>query len=289
MNIDSNDFRVPSGKKVDLSKWPTIVKPYCKGKKPYQKLLEEHVQKLSDLQQLHAASNRYALLIIFQGMDSAGKDGAIRHVMSGVNPQGCEVSSFKQPSPEELEHDFLWRTTKRLPERGRIGIFDRSYYEEVLVVWVHPELLRTQGLSRELRDEKNIWDERYTSIADFERHLYRNGTRTIKIFLHLSPEEQRKRFLARIDEPEKNWKFSMADIHERKYWKQYMEAYEACLHATSTHHAPWYVVPADDKDNARLIVSRIVLDALGDLKMAYPKTTAKRHAELEAIRKQLEK
>jgi PPK2 family polyphosphate:nucleotide phosphotransferase len=289
MIIDSNDFRVPSGKKVDLNKWPTILKPYCKGKKQYQKLLEEHVQKLSDLQQLHAASNRYALLIIFQGMDSAGKDGAIRHVMSGVNPAGCEVSSFKQPSAEELEHDFLWRTTQRLPERGRIGIFNRSYYEEVLVVRVHPEILRNQGLSEELRDEENIWEQRYTSIADFEKHLYRNGTRTIKIFLHLSRDEQRKRFLARIDEPEKNWKFSMADIHERKYWKHYMEAYEFCLHATSTHHAPWYVVPADDKENARLIVSRIVLDALGDLKLAYPKTTAKRHAELESIRKQLKK
>src|ERR1700691_4862425 len=209
-------------------------------------------------------------------MDAAGKDGAIRHVMSGVNPRGCQVSSSKQPSAAELEHDFLWRTERRRPERGQIGIFNRSYYEEVLVVRVHPEMLRSQGLSEELRDEKTIWEERYRSIVDLERHLYRNGTRAVKIFLHLSKEEQRKRFLERIDEPDKNWKFNLADIHERKYWKQYRVAYEECLSATSTHHAPWYVVPADDKENARLIVSRIVLDALDELKMAYPRTTPKR-------------
>ena len=289
MKIDSKDFRVGSGEKVTLSEWPTTIKPICKSKKQYQKLLEEHVEALSSLQQLHYASNRYALLLIFQGMDSAGKDGAIRHVMSGVNPQGCEVFSFKQPSAEELEHDFLWRTNCRLPERGRIGIFNRSYYEEVLVVRVHPEILRSQGLSEELRDEKTIWEERYRSMVDLESHLYRNGTRTVKIFLHLSLEEQRKRFLERLDEPDKNWKFSLSDIHERKYWKDYVKAYEACLGATSTHHAPWYVVPADDKDNARLIVSRIVLDALKDLKMAYPKPTKKRRSELQSIRKQLTK
>jgi PPK2 family polyphosphate:nucleotide phosphotransferase len=289
MKIDSKDFRVRPGKKVELSKWPTVVTPFCKSKEQYQELLEKHVKELSSLQRLYYASNRYALLLIFQGMDSAGKDGAIRHVMSGVNPQGCEVFSFKQPSAEELEHDFLWRTTCRLPERGRIGIFNRSYYEEVLVVRVHPEILRSQGLPEELRDEKTIWKERYRSIVDLESHLYRNGTRTIKIFLHLSQEEQRKRFLERIDEPDKNWKFSTSDIHERKYWKDYMEVYEDCLHATSTHHAPWYVVPADDKENARLIVSRIVLDTLKGLKMAYPKTTEKRRLELESIRKQLTK
>src|ERR1017187_8681157 len=255
MKIDSKHFRVRPKKKVELSEWPTIVKPVCEPKKEYQKLLEEHVAELSSLQRLHYASNRYALLLIFQGMDAAGKDGAIRHVMSGVNPQGCQVSSFKQPSADELEHDFLWRTTGRLPERGQIGIFNRSYYEEVLVVRVHPEILRSQGLSEELRDEKTIWEERYRSIVDLESHLYRNGTRTVKIFLHLSQEEQRKRFLERIDEPEKNWKFSLSDIHERKCWKHYMEAYGDCLNATSTHHAPWYVVPADDKENARLIVS----------------------------------
>jgi PPK2 family polyphosphate:nucleotide phosphotransferase len=222
-------------------------------------------------------------------MDAGGKDGAVRHVLSGVNPAGCKVWSFKQPSAEELEHDFLWRTTCRLPERGQIGVFNRSYYEEVLVVRVHPEILRSQGLAEELRDEKTIWEERYRSIVDLESHLYRNGTRTIKVFLHLSKDEQRKRFLARIDEPDKNWKFSLADIHERKYWKQYMKAYEACLYATSTHHAPWYVVPADDKENARLIVSQIVLDALKGLKMAYPKTTPKRREELKSIGEALKK
>ena len=289
MKIKSNDFRVRPGEKVKLKDWPTIVNPFFESKKAYQKLLEEHVAELSSLQRLHYASNRYALLLIFQGMDAAGKDGAIRHVMSGVNPEGCQVSSFKQPSAAELQHDFLWRTTLRLPERGQIGIFNRSYYEEVLVVRVHPEILRSQGLSEELRDEKTIWEERFRSIVDLESHLYRNGTRTVKIFLHLSQEEQPKRFLERIDEPDKNWKFSLADIHERKYWKDYVEAYEACLKATSTHHAPWYTVPADDKENARLIVSQIVLDELSGLKMAYPKTTAKRLRELKAIRKLLTK
>jgi PPK2 family polyphosphate:nucleotide phosphotransferase len=289
MKLSSKNFRVAPEKKVDLSEWPTIVEPFCKSQREYQELLKDHVEELSSLQHLHNASNRYALLLIFQGMDAAGKDGAIRHVMSGVNPQGCEVYSFKQPSAEELEHDFLWRTTCRLPERGRIGIFNRSYYEEVLVVRVHPEILRNQGLSEDLRHEKTVWEDRYRSIVNLESHLHRNGTRIVKIFLHLSQEEQRKRFLERIDEPDKNWKFSLSDIHERKYWKQYVKAYEACLQGTSTHHTPWYVVPADDKENARLIVSRIVLDALEDLKMAYPKTTAKRRRELQAIRKLLAK
>jgi len=289
MKIDSDDYRVVQGKKVKLEDLPTNVKPIYHSKKHYRKLLDKNVEHLSDLQRLHYASNRHALLLIFQGMDAAGKDGAIRNVMSGVNPQGCQVSSFKQPSAEELEHDFLWRTTRRLPERGRIGIFNRSYYEEVLIVRVHPELLLSQGLPEELRDEKDIWDERYRSILNLEHHLYHNGTRTIKIFLHLSEEEQRKRFLARIDEPEKNWKFSLSDIHERKYWKDYMQAFEECLNATSTRHSPWYAVPADDKNNARLIVSQIVLDSLQNLKMAYPKTTAKRRLELESIRKLLAK
>ena len=289
MKINSDDYRVMHGKKVKLDEWPTIGKPICASKREYRELLDEHVKQLSSLQRLHYASNSYALLLIFQGMDAAGKDGAIRHVMSGVNPQGCEVSSFKQPSAEELEHDFLWRTTRHLPERGRIGMFNRSYYEEVLVVRVHPEILRSQGLSEELRNDKAIWEGRYRSIVDMEGHLHRNGMKIVKIFLHLSKEEQRKRFLERIDEPDKNWKFSLSDIHERKYWKQYVKAYEACLHATSTRHSPWYVVPADDKDNARLIVSRIVLDGLEGLKMAYPKTTGKRQAELQSIRKQLQK
>jgi len=287
MSINSKDFRMRPGEKVKLREWPTVVLPFCKSKKRYQKVLGEHVEELSSLQRLHYASNRYALLLIFQGMDGAGKDGAIRYVMSGVDPQGCEVSSFKQPSAEELEHDFLWPTTCRLPERGRIGMFNRSYYEEVLIVRVHPEILCGQGLPEELYDEKTIWKERYRSIVDLEEHLHRNGTRIIKVFLHLSKDEQRKRFLERIDEPDKNWKFSPADIHERQYWKQYMKAYEACLNATSTQHVPWYIVPADDKKNARLIVSQIVLDALDELKMAYPKTTAKRRLEFKAIRKEL--
>ena len=287
MTINTEDFRVDPGDKFKLRDWPTSVKPVCESKTEYAKLLEDHVRELDKLQRLHYASNRQALLLIFQGMDAAGKDGAIRHVMSGVNPQGCEVFSFKQPSAEELEHDCLWRTECRLPERGRIGIFNRSYYEEVLVVRVHPEMLRSQGLSEELLNDKNFWKDRYRSIWELERHLYHNSTRLIKIYLHLSKEEQRRRFLARIDEPDKNWKFSLADIHERKYWDAYRDAYEQCLNATSSNHAPWYVVPADDKDNARLIVSQIVLDGLNDLKMAYPKTTPQRERELHSIRQLL--
>jgi PPK2 family polyphosphate:nucleotide phosphotransferase len=287
MKIKSKDFRLLPGKNVKLDEWPTIVKPFYKSKKRYQKHLQEHVTELSALQKLHYASNRYALLLIFQGMDAAGKDGAIRHVMSGVNPQGCEVFSFKQPSAEELQHDFLWRTTCRLPERGRIGIFNRSYYEEVLIVRVHPEILLQQGLPTESRDDKDIWDKRYRSIVDSEEHLYNNGTRIIKFFLHLSQEEQRKRFLERIDDPDKNWKLSLSDIHERKYWPDYMKAYEDCLNATSTPHAPWYVVPADDKENARLIVSQTIVDTFNELKLAYPSIDAKKRQELKTIRKQL--
>jgi len=287
MDINEKDFRLRSGEKVKLKECPTKVKPFCDSKGQYQKLLQEHVEKLSSLQQIHYASSRYALLLIFQGMDAAGKDGIIRHVMSGLNPQGCEVFSFKQPSAEELMHDFLWRTTCRLPERGRIGIFNRSYYEEVLIVRVHPEILRNQRLPEKLLDEKNIWNGRYQSIVDLEKHLDRNGTRIVKFFLHLSKEEQRRRFIERIDEPDKNWKFSLADFNERKYWKHYQKAYEACLNATSTDHAPWYIVPADDKETARLIVSQIVLDGLTGLMMAYPKITAKRLSELNSIRKRL--
>jgi PPK2 family polyphosphate:nucleotide phosphotransferase len=287
MTIISKDFCVRPGEKIKLKKWPTIVQSFCKSKKRYQNLMEKHVEALSSLQRLLYASNRYALLLIFQGMDAGGKDGAIRHVMSGVNPQGCEVFSFKQPSAEELEHDFIWRTTRHLPERGRIGIFNRSYYEEVLIVCVHPRILRGQGLADKLHDEKNFWNERYRSIVDFEEHLYRNGTRVIKVFLHLSKDEQRKRFRERIDEPEKNWKFSLSDMQERNYWQHYIQAYEDCLNATSTNHAPWYIVPADEKGNARLIVSQIVFDTLSRLKMAYPKISAKRRKELETIRKRL--
>jgi PPK2 family polyphosphate:nucleotide phosphotransferase len=287
MKINSKDFQIKEGIAVKLEKWSTRVKPVYRSKNEYNKLLAEQVEELSSLQHLHYASNRYALLLIFQAMDAAGKDGAIRHVMSGVNPQGCQVFSFKHPSAAELEHDFLWRTSQCLPERGRIGIFNRSYYEEVLIVRVHPEILLAQGVPDELIDEKTIWQERYCSILDLENHLHRNGTRIIKFFLHLSEDEQRKRFLERIDDPEKNWKFSFADITERKFWKQYMTAYEECLGATSTKIAPWYVVPADDKENARLIISQIILDTFKTLKMRYPKMDGNRRQELLSIRKQL--
>jgi PPK2 family polyphosphate:nucleotide phosphotransferase len=240
-------------------------------------------------QQLLYASNRYAILVVFQAMDAAGKDGAIRHVMSGVNPQGCQVFSFKHPSPTELQHDFLWRTTRDLPERGRIGIFNRSYYEEVLIVRVHRDILLSEGLPDAPHNDKALWHDRYRSISNLERHLHANGTRIVKVFLHLSKEEQRKRFLARIDEPEKNWKFSAADVEERKFWKHYMKAYEECLSATSMNDSPWYVVPADDKENARLIVSQIVLDTLDELKMSYPETSEARRQELLTIREGLEK
>jgi len=289
MKIDTKDFRVREGEKVNLKKWPTEVSPVYKSKEQYQQLLQEHIQQLSEMQDLLYASGHYALLLIFQAMDAAGKDGAIKHVMSGVNPQGCQVFSFKHPSAEELGHDFLWRTTCRLPERGKIGIFNRSYYEEVLIVRVHPEILHGEGLPDELLDPKTIWQERYKSIVDLEQHLHRNGTVVIKFFLHLSKKEQRKRFLKRIEQPEKNWKFSLADMAERRFWKHYMKAYQDCLAATSTQEAPWYVVPADDKDNARLIISQIVVDALHDLKMAYPKPSAAFRQNLQKMRKALEK
>jgi len=287
MKVTQDEFRVRPGEKIHLAQCPTIVESLCTSKKQYKKLLKKQVAKLEDLQRLLYASNRYAVLLIFQAMDAAGKDGAIRHVMSGVNPQGCQVFSFKHPSVSELEHDFLWRTTSCLPERGRIGIFNRSYYEEVLIVRVHPEILRSQRLPDERIDEKTIWQERYRSILDLEAHLHRNGTRIIKFFLHLSEEEQRKRFLERIDDPDKNWKFSNADLQEREYWPAYMEAYEACLNATSTLHAPWYVVPADDKENARLIISQVLVNTLKDLKMHYPEADAARRDELQSIRKLL--
>jgi len=287
MKIDSMDFRVSAGEKVKLKKWPTAIKPLYSEKKPYQELLKKQVDELSSQQRLLYAADNYSLLLIFQAMDAAGKDGAIRHVMSGVNPQGCQVYSFKHPSATELDHDFLWRTSQCLPERGRIGIFNRSYYEEVLIVRVHPEILHSQGLPARLLNEKTIWKERYRSIIDLENHLHRNGTQVIKFFLHLSEEEQRQRFIDRIDDPEKNWKFSMADVEERKYWKEYMNAYEECLSATSTRNAPWYVVPADDKKNSRLIIARIILDTLKSLKMSYPETSEERRLELESIRKQL--
>jgi len=287
MKIKPGEFRVSEGEAVRLKKWPTSIKPFYKSKEHYQEILTEHAHKLSKQQSLLYAHNRYAVLLIFQAMDAAGKDGAIKHVLSGLNPQGCEVFSFKQPSAEELAHDFLWRTTCRLPERGRIGIFNRSYYEEVLVVRVHPEILRARQLPEELFNGKDLWDNRYRSILDLEKHLYRNGTRAIKFFLHLSKDEQRRRFLARIDDPEKNWKFSQADMAERKFWKDYMKAYEDCLSATSTDRAPWHIVPADDKENARLIISQIILDTFKGLKMEYPKSDKAHLNELQSIRDSL--
>ena len=288
----SKDYRVQEGDKVDLKKWPTLAKQGHGLKQDYKARLAEQTVRLSAQQELLYAANCYAVLLIFQAMDAAGKDGAIKHVMSGVNPQGCQVFSFKHPSAAELQHDFLWRTTRDLPERGRIGIYNRSYYEEVLIARVHPEILQGEGLPKDARAAphggKEFWQERYQSIVDLERHLTRNGTCIVKIFLHLSKDEQRKRFLDRIDDPNKNWKVSAADLEERKFWKDYMHAYEACLAATSTADAPWYVVPADDKEHARLIVSQIVLDTLEGLGSMLPKTSDKRRDELLALRKQLE-
>lgn len=289
MKINSSDFRVKEAEGIDLQKWKTDVSPVYESKKHYQELLAEHVEQLSLQQQLLYAANRFAILIIFQGMDAAGKDGAIKHVMSGVNPQGCQVFSYKHPSAAELEHDFLWRTTRDLPERGHIGIFNRSYYEEVLIARVHPEILRSEGVPDTLTDEKTVWESRFRSINNLEIHLSGNGTRVIKFFLHLSKEEQRKRFLQRIDKPEKSWKFTAADVGERAYWKDYMKAYEGCLAATSTSNSPWYIVPADDRKNTRLIVSRIVLDAIEGLKLSYPESDAGRRLELQSIRERLMK
>lgn len=286
MKIIPKDFRVRPGQTVKLNKWPTRVKPFYKSKEHYRECLDEHVSELSSLQELLYASNTHAVLLIFQAMDSAGKDGAIRHVMSGVNPQGCQVFSFAHPSAEELDHDFLWRTTRCLPERGRFGIFNRSYYEEVLIVRVHPEILQAQHLPPEVLT-KDIWRERYHSIVGLENHLKQNGTQVIKFFLHLSKEEQRQRLLQRINTAEKNWKFSAADIQERKLWDRYMEAYESCLCATSTESAPWYVVPADDKKNARLIISKVVVETLQKLDMRYPEPSKAHRQELQSIRKAL--
>jgi PPK2 family polyphosphate:nucleotide phosphotransferase len=287
MNIDTDEYRVREGDAVDLAKRPTAVERVYKSKGDYRKLLEDHVRQLSNQQRLLYAANTYSILLIFQAMDAAGKDGVIAHVMSGVNPQGCQVFSFKHPSTTELQHDFLWRTSRDLPERGRIGIFNRSYYEEVLIVRVHPDILPNEHLPDLPDNDAAIWQSRYRSIKGLERHLHDNGTRILKFFLHLSKDEQRKRFLARIDEPEKNWKFSMADVEERRHWKQYMKAYAECLRATSTKAAPWYVVPADDKKNTRLIVSQIIVETLQALKMSYPTVSDERKRELMLIREKL--
>ena len=287
MKINLKPFRVHPGTDLKLKAWPTRVKPFYQSKKEYRQVLVQHIEQMGRLQDLLYAFDRYAVLLIFQAMDAAGKDGAIKHVMSGINPQGCEVFSFKQPSAQELQHDFLWRTTRCLPERGRIGIFNRSYYEEVLIVRVHPEILRARRIPPEELDRKHFWAERYDSIRDLEKHLHRNGTRIIKFFLHLSPEEQRRRFLKRLEDPARNWKFSQADMKERGRWNDYQRAYEECLQATSTGHAPWYVVPADDKKNARLIISQVILDTLRELRMSYPTPPKAQRQELPAIRRRL--
>jgi PPK2 family polyphosphate:nucleotide phosphotransferase len=287
MKIAAKDFRVAPGRAVDLRERPTRVASCYESKSDYRRRLEREVGALSKLQDRLYADNRYALLLILQAMDAAGKDGVIKHVMSGVNPQGCQVASFKHPSATELDHDFLWRAMRELPERGRIGVFNRSYYEDVLIVRVHPEILRAQNLPPDLPRGAALWENRYRSIAGIERHLHGNGTRIVKVFLHLSKEEQRRRFLERIDDPEKNWKFNRGDVDERRHWKAYRQAYQDCLAATSTRDSPWYVVPADDKRNARLIVARILVDTLRRLKLEYPRTGAARRRELQGLRRSL--
>ena len=246
-------------------------------------LLQEGVARLAALQDKLYAQDRWALLLVFQAMDAAGKDGTIKHVMSGINPQGCQVYSFKAPSAEDLDHDFLWRTTRCLPERGRIGIFNRSYYEEVLVVRVHPEILAAERLPRELVT-KDIWKERYKDINAYERYLARNGTVIRKFFLHVSREEQRRRFLTRLEEPDKRWKFSMADVRERTHWDAYQDAYEQVIRKTSSSHAPWYVVPADHKWFTRLVVASAVVDALEQLDLEFPTVPPEREKELRAAK-----
>src|SRR5919106_1972908 len=286
MKIDSDDFRVREGKTINLKKWPTEVQPYYKSKKDLETLLSERIDKLSELQTLLYASDRYAILLIFQAMDAAGKDSAIKHVMSGVNPQGCQVFSFKHPSAEELDHDFLWRTTRALPERGRIGIFNRSYYEEVLIVRVRPDVLARQKLPPPLVT-RNLWRDRYEDINAFERYLTRNGTIIRKFFLYLSKDEQRRRFLARLDEPSKHWKFDPADLDERDRWDEYIRAYQQALSRTSTRHAPWFIVPADHKWFTRLVIAELVIEALESLDLAFPAVTKAQLDALAEARKRL--
>jgi PPK2 family polyphosphate:nucleotide phosphotransferase len=288
LNRGTDKYRVKPGRKLRLARCPTDVPKLYRNEQDAEAQQARQVARTSELQDVLYASDHYSLLLIFQAMDAAGKDGAIKHVLTGVNPLGCQVSSFKQPSSEELDHDFLWRTTVRLPERGRIGIFNRSYYEEVLVVRVHPQYLAAQRLPGEGVDSRDFWEGRMRSIRDHEAHLHRNGTRVVKFFLHVSNEEQRKRFIDRIDHPDKNWKFSLGDVEERGYWNEYMRAYEQALSATSTKESPWYVIPADDKKNARLLVSQVVNQTLESLDLKYPKLDRARLAELKAARQLLE-
>jgi PPK2 family polyphosphate:nucleotide phosphotransferase len=285
--IRSNDFRVAPATKVKLKDWPTLSDAFYTDKENYLTLLDAQIEALRERQTLLYADNRQSLLIVLQAMDAAGKDSAIKHVMTGLNPQGCQVLSFKHPSATELDHDFLWRTTRELPERGHIGIFNRSYYEEVLIVRVHKEILAAQNLPDDVLKQKDFWQRRYQSINDFEKHLTNNGTRVLKFFLHVSADEQKKRFLERIDNPEKNWKITASDIEERAYWQDYMKAYEACISATSTEEAPWYIVPADDKQNSRLIFADTVLRCLEEMDLRYPKLDDARREALQSMREQL--
>lgn len=287
MHIKPGDFRVGPDEIVSLEKWPTHIKHLSKSKAEHRERLRACIAELSAQQELFYANNQYSLLIIFQAMDAAGKDSAIKHVMSGINPQGCQVTSFKHPGAEALDHDFLWRASRHLPERGMIGIFNRSYFEEVLIVRVHPAVLKSQHLPPRLVEPKTIWRDRFQSILDLENHLTRNGTLIIKFFLHLSKKEQRRRLLRRIDRPTKNWKVSPTDLQERKCWNSYMTAYEECLSKTSTKVAPWYIVPADDKKDTSLIVSQIILDAFHELKMRFPRSTSARRKQLATLRTQL--
>ena len=279
-------FRVDNGKHFRLKDVDPADTGHWHSKDHAEEALVQRIGRTSELQDKLYAQDNWALLLIFQAMDAAGKDGAIKHVMSGVNPQGCQVYSFKAPSEVELQHDFLWRTTRDLPERGHIGIFNRSYYEEVLIVRVHPEILTSQKTPPKLVG-KNLWEERFEDIRGFERHMARSGTVIRKFFLHLSKKEQKKRFLARLDEPEKNWKFSASDIHERKYWDDYQNAYEDMIRNTSTEHAPWYVVPADNKWFSRLVISTVLVDTLESLDLSYPKVDDAKKKELEAAKKML--
>lgn len=286
--MNTEKFLVKEGSKLDLKKHATDFTGDYTDKDEAVEDLAKNVERLRELQDVLYAQDHYSLLIIFQAMDAAGKDGAIEHVMSGVNPQGCHVVSFKQPSVEEQQHDFLWRCQKNLPERGMIGIFNRSHYEEVLVVRVHPEILESSHLPRELKDDKNIWKKRFEHIRDWEQHLAENGTQILKFFLNVSKDEQKQRFLDRINEPDKNWKFSMGDVKERAHWNDYMKAYEDALSATSTKAAPWYVIPADKKWFTRLAVSEVVVEKLESMDLHYPQVTEAHKAELKGAKKLLE-
>jgi PPK2 family polyphosphate:nucleotide phosphotransferase len=284
----ADKFRVDSGKHFRLKDYDPADTGHWKSKEHAGEALQEGIARTAELQDKLYAQNNWALLLIFQAMDAAGKDGAIKHVMSGVNPQGCEVHSFKVPSEEELQHDFLWRSYRVLPERGHIGVFNRSYYEEVLVVRVHPEILKTQRTPPSLVTNR-IWDERFEDICCLEQHMARSGTVIRKFFLHLSRQEQKKRFLKRLEEPEKNWKFSASDVRERKCWDDYQQAYEDMIRNTAKKHAPWYIVPADNKWFTRLVISTVIVDTLESLDLQYPKVEADKKKELVAARKQLEK